>query len=352
MKKTLSMVFAAALAAAIFFGCSNSSSDNSALLLAMASSGSAPDRTGLPENVGTNDFAGKTFKRTDASMTYKWAFGSDTVTYSSIYTTVQGAPATTTTYAYSYNATTKQLFLKVASTNVRQDISTMIGHFTTDAGFINAIKNFFKQRGSSDTDEQLENTAKGMRYGTFSTYGYQDSTNATEVPDRIIAKYNAGQAETKTRNKLVEIKAFDLSGSTLKLLSDSRIPAGKGLNEIYGVYGVTLSITDDNSIPVYNLSYSSMPSVTPDIVKLSEKKGFRVSSITADKINTSATAEATGSANLDWTFTPAAGSINYNTNKTTTSGVFTIPGLGKATVTYATADNVPSMTSADPWTQE
>ena len=349
MKKTLSMVFAAALAAAIFFGCSNSSSDNSALLLAMASSGSAPDRTGLPANVGNNDFAGKTFKRTSSETTEKYAFGTDTVTWSFSNPSYGN---TNIVYAYTYNATTKQLFLKVASTNVRQDISTMIGHFTTDAGFINAIKNFFKQRGSSDTDEQLENTAKGMRYGTFSTYGYQDSTNATEVPDRIIAKYNAGQAETKTRNKLVEIKAFDLSGSTLKLSSDPRIPAGKGLNEIYGVYGVTLSITDDNSIPVYNLSYSSMPSVTPDIVKLSEKKGFRVSSITADKINTSATAEATGSVNLDWTFTPAAGSINYNTNKTTTSGVFTIPGLGKATVTYATADNVPSMTSADPWTQE
>ena len=347
MKKTLSMVFAAALAAAIFFGCSNSSSDNTALLLAMASSGSAPDRTGLPENVGDNVLAGKTFKRTDASMTYKWAFGSDTVTYSSIYTTVQGVPATTTTYAYSYNATTKQLFLKVASNN-SQDILSVIGHFTTDAEFISAFKNFYKQLGSY-TDEQLESMAKNYR-SAFYAYGYNGTPASDPVPDRIIAKCNAGLAETKTRNKLVEIKAFDLSGSTFKLLSDSRIPAGKGLNEIYGVYGVTLTLTQ-NSTTTYYLSYSSMPSVTPDIVNAAGNAGFRVSSISANAINTSAAASGSGS-HIDWTFTPAAGSINYNTNKTTTSGVFTIPGLGETTVTYATADNVPNMTSAEPWTQE
>ena len=348
MKKTIGLVFAAAFAAAIFFGCSNSSSDNSALLLAMGGNGgsSAPDRTGLPASEGTNVFAGKTFSNTNSNgVTTKYAFGSDTFTY----TSTSSGGSISATYAYSYNARTKQLFSKLVS-------SSSSVNFTTDAEFIAEYKKFYKiSFYPTYTEEQLENSVKSMRYPLFYAYGYTDNTNATEVSNEIIAKYNAAQAEGKTRNTLVQIQAYDLSGSTLKLLNDSRIPAGKGLNEIYGVYETLfislngLAIKDDSDNILYYLSYSSIPSVTPDIKNATANTGYRVSSISANAINTSATATKTSSV---WTFTPATGSFAYTTNKTATSGVFDITGLGKLTVTYATADNIPAMTSATSYTLE
>ena len=367
MKKTIGLVFAAAFAAAIFFGCSNSSSDNSALLLAMGGNGgsSAPDRTGLPASEGTNFFAGKTFSGTEILGTAKYAFGSDTVTYTLKMT---ASTETDTVYSYSYNATTKQLFLKQVSSisyfinDGKRTAAGQLDSFTTDAGFIAAYKKIFKQLYPTETDEQLENRAKGMRYMIFGAYGYTDSQNATEVSNEIIAKYNTAQAEAKTRNTLVDIKAYDLSGSTLKLLSESRIPAGKSLNEIYGVYTTNypismqivniLAIKDGSDNTVYNLNYASTPSVTPDIINAAGNEGYRVSSISANAINTSATATGAGSPVL-WTFTPATGSFAYTSTITATSGVFDITGLGKITVTYATADNIPAdWTSATSYTKE
>lgn len=372
VKKGLALALAAAIALTLA-GCSNSSDSGTFGLAGGSGTGTTSgtgngggnngrvlDRTGLPANVGSNVFVGKTFSHTDDSgVTAKYAFGSDTVTITSTFSSAE----TATVYPYSYDATTKQLFLKKVSSSSYLEMDS----FTSDAEFIAAYKKYMKQLGSTSTDEQLTNSAKGMRFTIFAPYGYTDSTNATEVSNEIIAKYNAAQAESKTRNTLVDIYAYDLTGSTLKLLSDSRIPAGKGLNEIYGVYNTRyyvspryvdiLVIKDGSDNIVYNLNYSSTPSITPDITEVPDitninindlsMSGYRVSSISESAINTSATATGTG---LVWTFTPATGSFSYTTNKTATSGVFDITGLGKITVTYATADNIPDMTSAATYT--
>ena len=277
MKKTLSMVFAAALAAAIFFGCSNSSSDNSALLLAMANnSGNSnipgPDHTGLPANVGNNDFAGKTFKLTSSETTEKYAFGTDTVTWS------YSNPSygnTNIVYAYTYNATTKQLFMKVAGMDIQM-------------------------------------------------YDYK----------------------------------FD--SSSLKMGGSSRYPAGLGLNEIYNKYSFNYSsMTMKNGVtPVYILQKPASVQLLPNIVNLASTSGYRISSITADKINTSADATATGTQpNITWTYTDHAREFAYTKNDSesdSTKAVFDITGLDtntlKLTVTYATADNAP--TPSTTYTQE
>ena len=277
MKKTLSMVFAAALAAAIFFGCSNSSSDNSALLLAMANnSGNSnipgPDHTGLPANVGNNDFAGKTFKLTSSETTEKYAFGTDTVTWS------YSNPSygnTNIVYAYTYNATTKQLFMKLAGMDIQM-------------------------------------------------YDYK----------------------------------FD--SSSLKMGGSSRYPAGLGLNEIYNKYSFNYSsMTMKNGVtPVYILQKPASVQLLPNIVNLASTSGYRISSITADKINTSADATATGTQpNITWTYTDHAREFAYTKNDSesdSTKAVFDITGLDtntlKLTVTYATADNAP--TPSTTYTQE
>ncbi|MCR5047324.1 MAG: hypothetical protein K6A42_12190 [Treponema sp.] len=397
VKKGLALALAAAIALTLA-GCSNSS-DSGAFGLAGGTGTGTTSGTGngtgggtntgtenggsgtnngtgsdgesaLPANVGSNDFVGKTFSITDGNgATAKYAFGSDTVTFTSTFSSAE----TVTVSSYSFNATTKQLFLKKVSSSsyfINDGTRTAMPEmdsFTSDAEFIAAYKKSLKQLYPSYTDEQLTNTAKGTRFPTFAPYGYTDSTNATEVSNEIIAKYNAAQAESKTRNTLVDIYAYDLTGSTLKLLSDSRIPAGKGLNEIYGVYSTQymitspslqlaniLAIKDGSDNIVYNLNYSSKPAETPDITNAASNAGYRVSSISESAINTSATATATATATgtviatatgggfLAWTFTPATGSFSYTTNKTATSGVFDITGLGKITVTYATAGNIPT----------
>lgn len=387
-KKRLALAFAAAIVLT-FAGCSNSSDSGAAIFAGGTGTGNGGsgtnngtgsgtgggtdtgtengggnngrvlDRTGLPANVGSNDFAGKTFSYTADGATAKYAFGSDTVTFTSTLPSMDTATVETVTVSsYSFNATTKQLFLKKVSSNsylINDGTRTAMPEpdsITSDAEFIAAYKKSMKQLYPSYTDEQLTNSAKGVRFTTFAPYGYTDSTNATEVSNEIIAKYNAAQAESKTRNTLVDIYAYDLSGSTLKRLSDSRIPAGKGLNEIYGVYSTQymitspsiqlaniLAIKDGSDNIVYNLNYSSTPSITPDITNAASNVGYRVSSISESAINTSATATGTG---LVWTFTSATGSFSYTTNKTATSGVFDITDLGKITVTYATAGNIPA----------
>ena len=277
MKKTLSMVFAAALAAAIFFGCSNSSSDNSALLLAMANnSGNSnipgPDHTGLPANVGNNDFAGKTFKRTSSETTEKYAFGTDTVTWSFSNPSYGN---TNIVYAYTYNATTKQLFMKLAGMDIQM-------------------------------------------------YDYK----------------------------------FD--SSSLKMGGSSRYPAGLGLNEIYNKYSFNYSMDMKNGVTtVYKLQkLGSVQLPYPNIVNPANTSGYRISSITADKINTSADATATGTQpNITWTYTDHAREFAYTKNDSesdSTKAVFDITGLDtntlKLTVTYATADNAP--TPSTTYTQE
>ncbi len=266
MKKTLVTVFAAIMAAAIFFGCSNSSDDNSALLLAAAGgnggSGGSPDRSGLPENVGTNNFAGKTFSATSDVYSMKYSFGSDTVTIK----TKLGNQKSTVTCAYSFNETTKQLCIK--------------------------------QKG------------------------------------------------------LLVLYAYELSGSTLKLANDSRYPSQTKLNEIYNKYLVYLMpIVNDLGSTVYNVQ--NMTEELPNIENAAHDAGWRVSSVTENAINTSATAAGTDTAgSMDWTFTPATGSFAYTTNMTTTSATFTIENLGKIVIQYASADNIPDLTYATPYTQE
>lgn len=262
------MVFAAALAAATFFGCSNSSSDNNALLSGVGNNTTnnmrAPDRTGLPANVGINELIGKTFSRENNGITEKYAFGSDTVAW--IRSNVSG----NVVWAYSYNSTTKQLFMKVTGMPVQ-----------------------------------------------FFDYAYD--------------------------------------GSTLKMSGSKRYPAGQGLDEIYKnfLFNSPMAIVNNSGANNGYWLYDSDNTERPNIMSLNpNNRSYRVSSITESAINTSADATQTGTMpNMTWTYTPVSRSFNYTTNKTESGATFTIEDLGKITIDYATADNVPNVWT-DTYTQE
>ena len=84
--KKLGVVLASALAAGLFFGCSNDSDDNNmGLLLAAAGSngGNSSITANLPENVGANELAGKSFQFASGSVKQTISFDNNTVTFTS-----------------------------------------------------------------------------------------------------------------------------------------------------------------------------------------------------------------------------------------------------------------------------
>ena len=348
MKKT-SLFAAALLAAALFVGCSDGS--DSAVGYYSAA---------LPASVGTNDFAGKTFVQTIQNFgTYKYKFDATSITYEgetiNTETTLSSAytKKEVRTYSYSYNSTTRALYMLSSgiSTNylVRGGVTTIlpkIGYFATDAQFIAAWKICNKPIYDKASDEQLTEQAKKARVSYFNAYGYTVMTGASEVSNEIIAKYNADQAVLK--KNLVDIYDYQMTNTGAKWLLGSRVPAGIGLNDIYGTYNLPLQIKNGDTISYY-LSYSnSSPAIQAAPNKMS---GFKVSAITptAVLITDSATKNST---TYEWSYTSSPVTRNYTTSKTDTTGTFVIDNLGTITVTYATANNIPDISYAPEYTKQ
>lgn len=314
MKKLITLA-AAVVSAALFFGCSDSSDNNNAALLLAASSSSSG--VSLPESVGENELAGK-----------KFSVNSETVEFSeSSYVTAMDYTSFKVYYkcSYTYNSNTKSLYSYALNTWVEGDIP--------------------------QTDE------KSLRYLTYSQFGYTDTTNETEVPSDVIARYKRYESlHAKKINRL----AYNLSsdGSTLKLISDSRYPKDLTLKDIYSpAYADTLNIVN-NSSTVYTLSYSSQyiwPERNPALMSSDLLTGHKVSSITSDRINLSALG-IRFSSNVDFDYTSGDFYLAYDATSISNGVKYTIKNLlsdttmGEITINYATSSNIPDMTSATTYT--
>lgn len=376
MKKTSTKFFTLVALAALAFGmasCSNSSDGGAALPSLVATTtnnggtSGAPnsDNTGGQPNGGSggasaeaNIFAGKTFSRKDIGgsiQAYTCKFDAQKCTFTRLVDfNIPGALTTAPAsefvfnYEYSYNKEKRLLFLKPSAeghyeeAHVKNGVRTIEPDaFSNDAEFVAFVKKIY------DTDDaQLINP---NRVTFFYQYGYSDNTGAAEVSNEILEKYKAAKLEEKTRRaKLCTIMAYELSGQTLKMAQDSRVPKGKNLNEIFGVYDVQLPIASSNYTLRYTKNYYTLG---PDIVEINNLSGntyYKVDSITENAINISAT--ATNSMNLSagtgvWTYTPASQSFSYTTSKTETGATFTIDTLGTITVTYESENNFPDLTA-------
>lgn len=371
---------ALAFCAALVFGvasCSNSSGDNNAALLAAAGTGAnsgSGNGTGsgtgsgtgtgtnsganTGTNAGTNIFAGKTFKgetspMTGVTYTNTFKFEAQKCTLTSLQSMMGSVTECVYNYEYSCDEKTKQLFLKLTAEGkqtvyINNGVRTVEPDtFKDDADFVD-----FGKKIIGDNAQNIRN----LRKYNFTPYGYSDDTGATEVSSEVIQKYNAARLEEKTKSaKLCTIFAYDLSESTLKLKSDSRIPKGKGLNEIFGAYDVSMSTSLTTTLQQYQLRYSTnyySLGGGPDIYlynligSAGSSTGYKVSSITENAINISATATGSGSVpSVIWTYTPASQSFSYTTNKTDTGATFVIDTLGTINVTYASENNVPDFSS-------
>lgn len=223
--KKLGVVLASALAAGLFFGCSNDSDDNNmGLLLAAANGGSSSITANLPENVGANELAGKSFRNENPSgnstISKTISFDNNTVTF----TTTVSSPedqengtrayksTSTITKRYSYNAETKNLYYnslssdkQIYTNDANEKFEQPSMTFSTEEEYSAKLKDFFKNlskiQGKELTDEQLNQQInlylgfiRNAVYNLSLQYdlptAYTDKNNETPLTPDQISFYN------------------------------------------------------------------------------------------------------------------------------------------------------------------
>ena len=295
--KKLGVVLASALAAGLFFGCSNDSDDNNmGLLLAAAGSngGNSSITANLPENVGANELAGKSFQIASGYVKQTISFDNNTVTFTSTtnFPEENGTKAykitNIVTKRYSYNADTKNLYYTNSSSsgktiytndaNEKFEYPSMT--FSTEEEYSAKLKDFFKNlskiQGKELTDEELNQRINGNLkiirnavYNLSSQYNlptaYTDENCETPLtPDQIsfYNKYNTMQE--KANKRTIECHAYKLEGDNLKLYYNSgNLPAGIKFGGIYnGTYDFSADIKN-NGVSVGNININVFEIIDP-----------------------------------------------------------------------------------------
>ena len=295
--KKLGVVLASALAAGLFFGCSNDSDDNNmGLLLAVANGGSSSITANLPENVGANELAGKSFQFASDSYNRAISFDNNTVTFTTSILYPEDQENGTRTYKmtniitkrYSYNAETKNLYYTNSSSsgktiytndaNEKFEPSSMT--FSTEEEYSAKMKDFYKKlnkfTGNESTDEELNKTInaslrmyRSQVYHLSSKYNlptaYTDENCETPLtPDQIsfLNKYNTMQE--KANKRTIECHAYKLEENNLKLSYSGNLPAGIKFGGIYnGTYDFSADIKN-NGISVGNININVFEIIDPN----------------------------------------------------------------------------------------
>lgn len=295
--KKLGVVLASALAAGLFFGCSNDSDDNNmGLLLAAAGSngGNSSITANLPENVGTNELAGKSFK----SGAVLISFDNNIVTFT---TTVNfpedqenGTRAykytNTITTRYSYNAETKNLYYNTSSSgktiytndaNEKFEPSSMT--FSTEEEYSAKIKDLYKNlskiQGKELTDEEFNQIInrnleliRNQVYHLSSQCNlppaytaYKDEDCETALTPDQVSLYNKYMTMQKNANeRTIECHAYKLEGGNLKLANSGNLPAGIKFGGIYnGTYNFSADIKK-NGLPAGTININALQIIDPD----------------------------------------------------------------------------------------
>lgn len=277
--KKLGVVLASALAAGLFFGCSNDSDDNNmGLLLAVANGGSSSITANLPENVGANELAGKSFQFASDSYNRAISFDNNTVTFTTTISSPEDQENGTRAYKmtniitkrYSYNAETKNLYYTNSSSSGKTIYTNDANEkfeqpsmtFSTEEEYSAKMKDFYKKlnkfTGNESTDEELNQIINGnlelirnQVYHLSSKYNlptaYTDENCETPLtPDQIsfLNKYNTMQE--KANKRTIECHAYKLEENNLKLSYSGNLPAGIKFGGIYnGTYDFSADIKNN-----------------------------------------------------------------------------------------------------------
>ena len=326
--KKLGVVLASALAAGLFFGCPNDSDDNNmGLLLAVANGGNSSITANLPENVGVNELAGKSFQFASGSVKQTISFDNNTVTFTSTtnFPEENGTKAytytTISTKRYSYNAETKNLYHNGSSFIVDKTIYTndanekfepsSYGTFSTEKEYSTKMKDFFKNlskiKGKELTDEELNQRINGdlkiirnVVYNLSSQYNlptaYTDKNNETPLTPDQISFYNKYiTMQEKANERTIECHAYKLEGNNLKLYYNSgNLPAGIKFGGIYnGTYNFSADIKN-NGISIGTININVFEIIDPNnslgakdftpSIKISNGPSFKVTSASDDSV--------------------------------------------------------------------
>ena len=325
--KKLGVVLASALAAGLFFGCSNDSDDNNmGLLLAVANGGGSSITANLPENVGANELAGKSFQIASGSVKQTISFDNNTVTFTSTtnFPEENGTKAytytTISTKRYSYNAETKNLYHNGSSFIVDKTIYTndanekfepsSYGTFSTEKEYSAIIedryKNLSKIQGKEFTDEELNDyingTLKNFRKQVAdlsSQYNlptaYTDKNYETPLTPAQISFYNKFITfAIKADEKIIKCFAYELDGDNLKLYNSGNLPAGIKFGGIYnGTYNFSADIKN-NGISIGTININVFEIIDPNnslgakdftpSIKISNGPSFKVTSASDDSV--------------------------------------------------------------------
>ena len=326
--KKLGVVLASALAAGLFFGCSNDSDDNNmGLLLAAANGGSSSITANLPENVGANELAGKSFRNENPSGNSTISFDNNTVTF----TTTGNYPenkengtkaytyTTIITKPYSYNAETKNLYYtnsissgKTIYTNDANEkfepSSDMT--FSTEKECSAKFEDFYKKlnkfTGNEFTDEELKQKINQqlMSIRTEVAYlsskydlptAYTDKNYETPLTPDQISFYNKYITMMEKANKrTIECNAYKLEENNLKLYNSGNLPAGIKFGGIYnGTYNFSADIKN-NGISIGTININVFEIIDPNnslgakdftpSIKISNGPSFKVTSASDNSV--------------------------------------------------------------------
>ena len=297
--KKLGVVLASALAAGLFFGCSNDSDDNNmGLLLAVAGSngGNSSITANLPENVGANELAGKSFQFASDSYNRAISFDNNTVTFTTsiLYPEDQKNGTRAYTYTiistkrYSYNAETKNLYYNDTNSSIKAIYTNDANEkfeqpsmtFSTEEEYSAIIedryKNLSKIQGKEYTEEQLnQSITDNLKYIRQQVYNlslqydlptaYTDKNFETPLTPDQISFYNKYITMMEKANKrTIGCHAYKLEGNNLKLYYNSgNLPAGIKFGGIYnGTYDFSAAI-NNNVGSVGNININALQIIDP-----------------------------------------------------------------------------------------
>ena len=295
--KKLGVVLASALAAGLFFGCSNDSDDNNmGLLLAVANGGSSSITANLPENVGANELAGKSFQFASDSYNRAISFDNNTVTFTTSILYPENQENGTRAYKmtniitkrYSYNAETKNLYYTNSSSSGKTIYTNDANEkfeqpsmtFSTEEEYSTKMKDFLKKlnkfTGNESTDEELNKTInaylrmyRSQVYQLSSQYNlptaYTDENCETPLTPDQISFYNKYMTmEKNAEERTIICRAYKLEEGSLKLYNSGNLPAGFKFGGIYnGTYDFSADIKN-NGISVGNININVFEIIDPD----------------------------------------------------------------------------------------
>lgn len=293
--KKLGVVLASTLAAGLFFGCSNDSDDNNmGLLLAAANGGSSSITANLPENVGANELAGKSFQFASGSVKQTISFDNNTVTFTSTtnFPEENGTKAykrtNIVTKRYSYNAETKNLYYPYSSSSDKTIYTNDANEkfeqpsmtFSTEEEYSAKLKDFYKKlnklTGNESTDEELNQRIngglkffRGYVYNLSSQYNlptaYTDENYETPLTPDQISFYNKYDTMLeKATKRTIECHAYKLEGDSLKLYNSGNLPAGIKFSGIYnGTYNFSADIKK-NGLPAGTININVFEIIDPN----------------------------------------------------------------------------------------